>query len=141
MSYGRAFKNIKADVVEATKRILPGIWQGSHEERLAFAESWIREVSLCYGIEAPVLLYRDQQVDQSGGGNYVPEDHRITLFNKISFVTLLHEFRHAMQFRMEVRLHHLDREEDARGWSQSLFRLAAPVSYRKAVENGLIMHQ
>jgi hypothetical protein len=67
---------------------------------------------------------------------YYPSEETIGL-PKGSLVSFLHEFRHHMQkHRLQANP---DIEEDARGWSISMFAEAEPDYFRAAWEDGRIM--
>jgi len=74
-----------------------------------------------------------------GPGRYVVRSHTIEM-SHFSVVTLLHEFRHAMQYRPGIADVRPGSEEDARAWSLSLFRLAAPRRFRRMCDAGRIIH-
>jgi len=58
--------------------------------------------------------------------------------DKISLVTYLHEFYHYKAMSLNQKE---NTEDNARGWSISLFYLATPNLCRTAIENNKIMHQ
>ena len=68
-----------------------------------------------------------------GSGFYNQETNHIELPH-YSVVTLLHEFKHAMQHLTNQP----QNEEVARGWSLSLFYKAAPKHFKRAVERAII---
>ncbi|UDY80739.1 hypothetical protein [Geobacillus phage GR1] len=143
MTYSTAFKNIDKRTVEATKKLIKsGFWKKdvSTEYKVKICNEWLETVSEVYGIEVPEFRFDTSEVMymQTGGGYYEPWAKRITLFKKFSLVTFLHEFRHHMQHEMELSLFRRNHEEDARGWSVSLFKKATPKSYKNAVEKGLL---
>lgn len=72
----------------------------------------------------------------SGGGCYEPSSKTIHLF-KLSLITFLHEFKHSLQLQKQKE----NSEIIARGYSISLFYLASPRHYERAVKKGLIFHE
>jgi len=57
--------------------------------------------------------------------------------NKLSLVTFLHEFKHSLQHQKGKK----NNEEIARGWSVSLFKLASPRHYERAVKKKLLLYE
>lgn len=143
MTYSTAFKNIDKRTIEATKKLVKsGLWKKdlSTDHKVKICNEWLQTVSEIYKIEIPEFRFDPSEIlyMQTGGGVYEPWAKRITLFKKFSLVTLLHEFRHHMQYQMDLSLFRKDHEEDARGWSVSLFKAATPKSYKNAVEKWLL---
>ena len=141
--YSRKFKNIKKSVIEETKEMARKVWTGSNsQERFNAMVKWLEVVSEKYNIEVPQLVVDEDNLESyfaSGGGRYISGEHKIVLFHKFSVVTLLHEFRHAVQYKGNPSYRFTDdREKDARAWSMSLFKKACPKSYRKAVEKDIV---
>lgn len=143
MTYSTAFKNIDKRTIKATKKLIKsGLWKKdlSTEHKVKICNEWLETVSEIYGIEVPKFRFDESEAMymKTGGGCYEPFEKRITLFKKFSLVTLLHEFRHHMQYELDLSLFRRNHEEDARAWSISLFKAAAPKSYKNAVEKGLL---
>lgn len=143
-TYSMVFTNIHPKVVEATKELIKsGIWNKDmrKEDKALYMGLWVQKVAKIYGFsEVPKFYFVDDKNEyrRTGGGCYFPSFNEIYVFHKPSLVTLLHEFRHAMQFQLNVKKFRDDEEEDARAWSLSLFRKAAPKSYKRAVEKGIL---
>lgn len=143
MTYSTTFTNIETETISATK-LLPkgGIWKAATplEQKIETMKTWLNTVSEIYGIEVPEFRFDTSEImyNQTGGGHYEPHMNRITLFKKFSMVTLIHEFRHHMQHQMDLELYKNDIEEDARGWSVSLFKTACPKSYANSVQKGIL---
>ena len=61
-----------------------------------------------------------------------------------SIVTLIHEFRHAMQAQGKADVAITDNlnkvEDDARAWSLSIYYKVAPRMFRRLVREGKIFH-
>lgn len=143
MTYSTTFTNIEAEVIAATK-LLPkgGIWKAATpvEQKIETMQTWLKTVSEFYGLDVPNFKFDTSEImyQQTGGGSYDSYSKTINLFKKFSMVTLIHEFRHYMQDCMELDLYKDDHEEDSRGWSVSLFKLACPKSYENAVAKGIL---
>lgn len=146
-SYGTVFKNIKPEVITATKELIKGgIWKSdvSNEDKAILMGVWVQKVSRIYNLPTPKFYFVGgkegaREYNRTGGGCYFPTLNEMYVFKKPSLTTLLHEFRHCMQKQLGVTQFRKDAEEDARAWSCSLYRLSAPNSYKKAMEKG-IMH-
>jgi hypothetical protein len=128
-----------ASTIELTKELVKHIWSGTNQERLAHVKHWVKEISEKNGIIAPHVTFiegdlGDKMYAFTGGGEYIPEYNVIALYKKISLVTLLHEFAHALDCYAGKE----PDEEFARGWSVSLFYIVAPEKYNKAVEKGTL---
>jgi len=72
----------------------------------------------------------------TGGGMYNPSNNTIHLF-KLSLITFLHEFKHALLKAKGKK----QSEIQARGYSISLFYKASERHYNRAVRKGLIFHE
>ncbi len=147
MNYHLMFneEQVGSGTVEATRALITKIWRGSTKKKLAAINSFVEIVSDAYGINNyPTISFVSGAEGElaypiTGGGSYHRQSNKIVLYKKISLVTLLHEFRHAMQCLMDT-----DRqvavEDDAAGWSHSLYYLADPERYLRAKERGLFKH-
>lgn len=115
------------------------IWSESIKEQLYGVEAFLVSASSIVGINKPNFIYIDNKMayDVTGGGLTIPGT--IFMF-KISLITLLHEFRHQMQYQIGdlISLYNNDVEEDARAWSCSLYYQTDPKRYAKAVGKGLL---
>jgi len=135
MTYSKKFKNIKEETILSVKTcVKSGLFKVEQDQQLALLRILNHELSVIYNIDEPTLNFVAEA--SKGNGLYIP--NVITLYQKPSLVTFLHEFRHHMQFKMDV---HKGSEEDARGWSLSVFRKACPVSYKKAAEEGKLYYK
>ena len=140
MSYSEVYKNIDCRTVEATKELIKtGFWKkdSTVDDKILLCNKWLKAVSEVYEVEVPEFKFDQSKARyrQTGGGIYDPCNKTITLFLKFSLVTFLHEFRHHLQYQKDLKMYKNHKEEDARAWSVSLFKIAAPNSYEKAVEN------
>lgn len=143
-TYSDVFKNIKGEVIQATKDLIKGgIFKKDlpKQDKAILMGLWIQVVSRAYDFEeVPKFYFVDDRAEynRTGGGCYFPSKNEIYIFYKPSFTTLLHEFRHAMQFQKGIKMFRNEHEEDARAWSVSLYKLSAPKTYKNAVEKGLL---
>lgn len=144
--YAKVFRKIHPETLKATIELKKaGVWKRdvSLTDKTIAMGIWITKVSAIYGIEPPKFYFVQDQTEyaRTGGGCYFPTLHEAYLFEKPSIMTLLHEFRHAVQTKKpDMPMHRNEAEEDARAWSHSVFRRALPVSYRNAMEKGLFHH-
>lgn len=142
MEYARIYKKIKPTAVKFSKETAPKLWSEPIEHRKMYAIKWLIKMSKLYNIECPRFIFNPDEEgifsELTGGGQYIPGEHVIIIHGKYSFVTLAHEFRHAVQYTSDVKIYKEDLEEDARAWSLSLFKKACPKSYKKAKERGIL---
>jgi len=97
-------------------------WHGDEAHRFEKFRRLNRDLALVYGIRRPLLMgerigARDEIV--RGNGSYQPATHTIRLVGRLSVVTFLHEFGHALGF---------DERRTCR-WSINLFRRCFPRSF------------
>lgn len=130
MSYSRRFRHLDPRVIELTRDLVRARpWTLGPNAQLALARRWVEGAARVYRVEPPEVVWGSALL-----GGYAPSLHRIVLQEdrQLSVVTLLHEFRHSLQ---EVAS-----EDDARAWSLSLFRRAAPRRFRRMVELGRLLY-
>ncbi|MCK4658716.1 MAG: site-specific integrase [Phycisphaerae bacterium] len=84
------------------------------------------DLSGAYGIFEPALIFDRIDGNSSGSSHYIPSQRRIVIVGKLSVVTYLHEFAHALE---------LD-ERDACRWSINLFKRCFPRHYGRLVHVG-----
>ncbi len=101
-------------------------WSGSTESRKRKFGDANRMMAKACKIEAPTLLFGPLDGGSSGSSCYSPRDHRIVMVGKLSVVTFLHEFAHALG---------LD-EQGACRWSINLFRKCFPRQYSRLIHVG-----
>lgn len=139
MLYSDVFKNLDKRAIEATA-LLPaeGFWKKDLpiDEKISICEKWLKTLSEIYKVNVPDFRFSESESNylRTGGGVYESRLVRITLYKKISLVTLLHEFRHHLQHQKNIKLYKKDLEEDARAWSLSLYKQALPDSYQNSVD-------
>ena len=134
MKYFRRYRHFNQKTVDATKELMKNWGDGTEENNLAKMKKWIQEVSEIYQVNFPMLKI----VKYAGEGCYSPLVNEIYMA-RLSIVTLLHEFRHAMQAQGKApqysRNRHLEArggaEDDARAWSLSLYYKVAPRSFKR----------
>ena len=121
----------RADVVEAVKRFARSKpYRGSLDERGDKLIVLHRELCAIYGKQTSLTLANIDGGD-SGGSLYRPATDSITVTGKLSVVTYLHEFAHALG-------------RDERGavrWSVNLFRLCFPRSFARCVSVGHVLRR
>ena len=143
-TYSKVFTKIKPQAIELTRELVKsGIWKNdvSNEDKAIYMGIWVQKMSALYGMRTPKFYFvggreGNAEYRRTGGGCYFPSLNEMYVFKKPSLTTLLHEFRHAMQTQKRVKCFRGDKEEDARAWSVSLYRLSCPISYKKAVDKG-----
>ena len=104
-------------------------WKGSTESRQEKFRQLNRSMAAACGIEIPRLVFGRLDGGNAGGSRYTPRIHRIIITGKLSVVTFLHEFAHA--------LGHGERE--ACRWSINLFRRCFPRQYSRLVHVGHLL--
>jgi hypothetical protein len=100
-------------------------WRGTEEERKAKFERLHLDLCAVYGKQTR-LTFGLLDGGDSGSSHYTPSTDTITLCGRISVLTLLHEFAHALG-------------KDERGacrWSLNLFRRVFPVSFSRCTADG-----
>lgn len=121
--YHKYFTRIKPRTLEIIREAKNrGIWRVSKEEGFEILRWMFGELSRTYSISVPRLVEASYE-------HYRILTETIGL-PKVSLVSSLHEYRHHMQKYGFQR--YADKEEDARGWSISAFRLALPEDFLKA---------
>jgi hypothetical protein len=101
-------------------------WTGSIEVRKRKFSDVNRMMATACRIEMPTLTFGSLDGGSSGSSYYSPGEHRITLTGKLSVVTFLHEFAHALGMD----------EQDACRWSINLFRRCFPKQYSRLIQVG-----
>jgi hypothetical protein len=104
-------------------------WRGTLEERVAKFHSLHAALCGIYGKQTRVVIVPGEQ--HSGRSNYAPGDDTITLIGRLSVVTFLHEFGHALG---------KDERQTCR-WSLNLFKRCFPRSFARAAHVGHTLRQ
>jgi hypothetical protein len=116
----------KREVVRAVldfKRTRP--WRGSLEERKAKFGQLHQTLCQIYA-KSTALVFEVSNSESSGNSHFIPAEDKITLVGKLSFVTYLHEFAHALG-------------KDERGaclWSVNLFVKCFPRQFARCRAEG-----
>ena len=101
-------------------------WSGPIESRKRkFSEVTCMMAEAC-NIDKPTLAFYSLDGGSSGSSHYIPSDHRIVIVGKLSVVTFLHEFAHALGHD----------EQEACRWSINLFRKCFPRQYSRLIHVG-----
>ena len=126
------------DVLDDEIRYPPGVveavesfaamnpWQGSINSRKMKFQQLNRDLARACNIDKPTLCFGQLHGGSSGSSFYRPSDHRIVINGKLSVVTFLHEFAHALGFD----------ERKACKWSINLFRKCFPRQYSRLIHVG-----
>ena len=102
-------------------------WAGNIEQRKAKFRQLNRDLSrACHPLIEPDLTFGVIDGGPSGSSHYCPSQHQIVLVGRLSVVTYLHEFAHAMGMD----------ERDACRWSINLFRRCFPKEYSRLIHVG-----
>ncbi len=117
------FKSATIEAVRRFKRSKP--WRGSEEERIAKFQQLHVDLCCVYR-KATTLQIGILDGSDSGSSYYQPATDMITLCGRLSVLTFLHEFGHALG---------LD-ERGACRWSLNLFRRVFPLSFARCVSDG-----
>jgi len=126
-----------------TRRTLMRGWgAASTKQRIAKSALWLGEMSDWWDMPQPA--FRVDPTERSAGRYILPPVDAIVLPYP-SIVTLLHEFRHALQAHGRVRSLGNNpteeaKEDDARAWSLSLYWQAAPRTFTRLVTEGRILY-
>ena len=136
MRYHKRFNNFNQQTIQATKELMLNWGANTQEQNVIKMKKWLEKVAEIYQIQFPMLKI----VQLAGAGYYRINKNQICMAYP-SIVTLLHEFRHAMQFQNRTRVTgYSDKaEDDARAWSLSLYYKVAPRSFRRLVRQNQIM--
>lgn len=136
MRYHTRFRHVRGTTLTATKTLMSGWGGATEDERWTKMRTWLDAVAPTYAVPTPKLV-KDQQ---AGAGFYRGVGNEIHMAYP-SVVTLLHEFRHAMQRQLGLDRgdEDYDYEDDARAWSLSVYYAVAPRTYRRLVRSGQIL--
>ncbi|NQT91430.1 MAG: hypothetical protein HQ559_01620 [Lentisphaerae bacterium] len=118
------YRSATTDAVDVFKRSHP--YRGTLVERKRKFRSLHRKLNAVYGRRTKLNTRLVDGEGHSGSSNYSPHDDRITLSGKLSVVTYLHEYAHALG-------------RDERGacrWSLNLFKRAFPRSFARVHFDG-----
>jgi len=118
----------KADTLAAMQKFKAAKpWRGSQVERIEKFRVLIKDLSIVYGIPAPYLDGTGVDADEcSDGSYYMPMTHCIYIHGRLSVVTTLHEYAHALG----------KNEFDACRWSLNLFKRVFPRQWKRLEFDG-----
>ncbi|MCH7700374.1 MAG: hypothetical protein IID37_01685 [Planctomycetes bacterium] len=101
-------------------------WSGSLEKRKEKFIKVTHDLATAYNVPEPDLRFEQLDGTSSGGSYYLPKMHLIIMSGKLSVVTYLHEFAHALG----------KDEADACRWSINLFRQCFPRQFSRLIHRG-----
>lgn len=141
MKYHRRFKRFNRRTVRATQKLLQGWGASSEKLKIEKMKNWIQDVSEIYQVNFPML----KMISSAGSGCYNTLSNEIFM-SRASAITLMHEFRHAMQTqnkapefdRRQMIESRYGAEDDARGWSLSLYHKVAPRTFKRLVTDNRV---
>ena len=142
MSNPRNYPRTVAEVIDDSMTFRPGVlaavrafkiarpWRGSIDERKAKFAAFHQALCAIYG-KTTTLTFEEIDGSFSGDSSFCPATDTITLRGKLSVVTYLHEFGHA-----------LGRDEKgACRWSLNLFKRTFPILFAKCAQEGHVLRQ
>jgi len=107
-------------------------WSGTEKERMTKFRDVIRDLAAAYGIEPPQIDFTGvDPAKDSGASAYIPAFHAIYLRGRLSVVTLLHEFGHALG----------KGEWGATKWSVNMYRRIWPREFAKCRADGHMLRR
>lgn len=119
--------SFSSDLLQAVQRFAEsGPWKGSTRSRQEKFRQLNCSMAETCGIEPPKLRFERMDGGTTGASHYIPRDHRIVMVGKLSVVTFLHEFAHALGYD----------ERKACRWSINLFRECFPRQYSRLIHVG-----
>ena len=116
-----SFSSALLQAVQAFSESKP--WQGSSKSRQEKFRQLNRSMAEACRIELPKLVFGRLDGGSTGLSYYLRREHRIVLVGKLSVITFLHEFGHALGYG----------EREACRWSINLFRKCFPQQYSNLV--------
>ncbi len=119
-----SYSNALLQAVKEFAELKP--WQGSSKSRQEKFQQLNQAMAVACRINPPKLLFGRLDGGSTGMSNYRPRDHRIVLVGKLSVITFLHEFGHALGYG----------EREACRWSINLFRKCFPRQYSRLIHVG-----
>ncbi len=101
-------------------------WKGSPRIRQRKYRQINHLMAIACRIDKPLLVFDRLDGDSSGASDFITRVHRIVIVGKLSVVTYLLEFAHALGFD----------EQEACRWSINLFRKCFPRQYSRLIHVG-----
>lgn len=128
--YHEYFTNLHTQTLAIVKEYVnDGLWRVDKDEGFDMMDEMVNDIADVYDMPHP------RGPIESDHEWYRPATETIGL-PKPSLVSCLHEFRHHMQYN--GKQHYNDKEDDARGWSVSVFKMALPSHFDSAWRRRLI---
>ena len=116
-----------SDLLHAVQRFADSKpWKGSSKSRQEKFRQLNRSMAAACRITLPKLVFGRLDGGNAGGSRYTPRIHRIIIVGKLSVVTFLHEFAHALGYG----------EREACRWSINLFRKCFARQYSRLIHVG-----
>lgn len=132
-----AYTKIHKKVLRATEELFRSRpWSGTDEDICARWQAWADKACDAYGI--PHVDVELTTAHEEWLGWYLP-DTRAIMMRKWSLITFWHEFRHHMQYSMNLQYPSREWfEADAQAWACSLYHTVRPGAFRRAVASGKV---
>ena len=129
-NYNLKYKNINIDVINLVKKAIleDRFFKKEDAEKLIYLKMMLIKLNNIYNLATNL----DLTTEKTDG--YYNTLNRTIYLKKLSLLTFLHEFKHSIQHQKGLN----NNEEIARGYSCSLFYLASPFHYNRAIEKGII---
>jgi hypothetical protein len=110
-------------------------------DKLKFIDTFLTSIEYAYNLTHDCdVRYKNSHM--FGGGTYVDALKRIILYGNTNLMNILHETRHYIQFNKPSKksMTYMEKEEDAREWSCSLYYVCFPDEYMKYVQEGKFLY-
>jgi hypothetical protein len=120
----RTYKPAAVAAIRDFRRSKP--WRGDWQERAEKLMVLHQDLCAAYGLTTRLEFERGDDAQPSGSSCYMPQTNTIRLRGRLSVVTYLHEFAHALGYG----------EQGACRWSINLFRRFVPRSYARLQHEG-----
>ncbi len=123
-------------------------YTGDHAQKIEKFSSLIGAISKEYDVKRPALYVTNSKGQKSYFDEYLETsmgyyDGFIMLIGmrKFSVLTVLHEFRHHLQYHWEgIKMFSTDKEEDANIWSQAVFKQAFEEKFFELRRQGKLLN-
>jgi len=130
--YHKRFTRFNPRTIQATKTLYRGWSTKTDDEKWEASRAWLDAVTEIY--HAPTVAFQP-----NGDSDYYMIHQKKIVMKKPSIITLLHEFRHHLQYTVGSEMIGGD-EPDARAWSLSLYYRIAPITFRRLARENQIIH-
>lgn len=140
--YNLRYTKIKPVVVDLVRNIIieQQFFKLQKKTKFLILDNLLKDLCKTYNIKKIELKYipLNNPIEYLFlyNGFYNKDNNTLYLNEKLSLITFLHEFKHAVQHLKNKP----NNEEIARGYSLSLFYLASPKHFNNALKKGLIFH-